>query len=87
MNRSLIDIGGSMLLVSQFTLAADTSGGNRPSFVEAAPPEIAEPLYLRVQEQVAAAIGPAGRVATGRFRTHMDVRIANDGPVTIIVRV
>jgi D-aminoacyl-tRNA deacylase len=83
MNRSVADVGGGMLVISQFTLAGDTSGGNRPSFTNAAPPEEAEPLYRRVIEL----IGAAGvRVATGRFRAHMTVRIVNDGPVTILMR-
>lgn len=84
MNRSVVDVGGEVLAISQFTLCGDTSGGNRPSFIEAAPPAVAEPLYERVVELLR---GSVARVATGRFRTHMDVRILNDGPVTLIVRV
>lgn len=83
MNRSVVEVGGGVLLVSQFTLAGDTSGGNRPRFVDAAPPEIAEPLYERVVDRVRMHVA---KVGTGRFRTHMDVAIRNDGPVTILVR-
>jgi len=84
MNRSALDVGGSVLLVSQFTLAGDCSGGNRPSFVRAARPEVAEPLF----ESVVAAVRASGlAVATGRFRTEMKVDILNDGPVTVILRV
>lgn len=83
MNRSVVDVGGGILVISQFTLAGDTSGGNRPSFTNAAPPAIAEPLYERVVRGIRATGVPA---ETGRFRTHMVVSIVNDGPVTILVR-
>jgi D-tyrosyl-tRNA(Tyr) deacylase len=80
MNRSLLDTGGGALVVSQFTLAADTSSGNRPGFSAAAPPEEGEALYLRFAGALAA-LGP--RVETGSFGADMDVRLVNDGPVTI----
>jgi D-tyrosyl-tRNA(Tyr) deacylase len=80
MNRSLLDTGGAALVVSQFTLAADTSRGNRPGFSTAAPPETGEALYL----QFARALGDLGpQVETGRFGADMAVRLTNDGPVTI----
>ena len=82
MNRSLLDTGGSALVVSQFTLYADTSRGRRPSYTRAAPPEQAEGLVERVAARLAE-LGVA--VATGRFRTHMHVTLVNDGPVTILV--
>ena len=82
LNRSLLDVGGEVLSISQFTLLADTSGGRRPSFVRAAPPEVAEPLYLEFNRALEA-IGV--RVVPGRFRTHMVVEIHNDGPVTILL--
>jgi D-tyrosyl-tRNA(Tyr) deacylase len=82
MNRSVLDVGGAVLLVSQFTLYADTSRGRRPGFTEAAPPAVAEPLV----EQVAACIRERGlTVETGRFGAHMAVELVNDGPVTIIL--
>jgi D-tyrosyl-tRNA(Tyr) deacylase len=77
MNRSVADVGGQVLCVSQFTLYGDTRKGNRPSFVDAAPPADAEPLYARVRE----ALGAQG----GRFGAHMEVELVNDGPVTILV--
>lgn len=80
MNRSLLDTGGSALVVSQFTLAADTSGGNRPGFSAAAPPERGEALYLAFAEALSAEGVP---VATGRFGADMKVSLVNDGPVTI----
>lgn len=80
MNLSLLDVGGAALVVSQFTLFADTARGRRPSFVEAAPPELAEPLVTRFAELLAAQ-GVATQ--TGRFGAHMLVEINNDGPVTI----
>ncbi len=82
MNLALGDVGGAMLVVSQFTLLADCRKGRRPSFVAAAPPEAAEQLY-RVFVDVVAAHGIP--VATGRFRQHMEVELANDGPVTLVL--
>ena len=79
-DRSLLDTGGAALVVSQFTLIADTARGNRPSFSGAAPPEEAEPLYLAF----AAALRDVGvEVETGRFGARMAVELVNDGPVTI----
>lgn len=82
MNQALTDIGGSVIVVSQFTLYADTKKGNRPSFVDASPPEHAEPLYEALVQQLCLTLG-AGRVGTGRFGAEMKVRLLNDGPVTI----
>ncbi|HEY2893556.1 MAG TPA: D-aminoacyl-tRNA deacylase [Pirellulales bacterium] len=82
MNRSLEDVAGAMLVVSQFTLLGDCRKGRRPSFVEAAPPELAERLY---QEFVSAATQLGISVATGKFREHMLVSLVNDGPVTLVV--
>jgi D-tyrosyl-tRNA(Tyr) deacylase len=80
MNRSLMEVGGAMLVVSQFTLYGDCLRGRRPSFTNAAPPELAERLY----EAFARRVREAGiAVATGRFREHMLVSLVNDGPVTI----
>ncbi len=80
MNRSLIDTGGGTLVVSQFTLAADTSRGNRPGFSAAAPPDEGERIYLRFAEALA---GHGVPVETGRFGADMAVELINDGPVTI----
>jgi D-tyrosyl-tRNA(Tyr) deacylase len=77
MNRSVRDVGGELLCVSQFTLYADTRRGNRPSFVDAAPPGEAEPLYERVR----AALGAKG----GAFGARMAVELVNDGPVTVLL--
>ena len=82
MNRSVIDIGGGALVVSQFTLYADTRKGRRPSFVDAAPPALAVKVYERFVEALAAQGIP---VATGRFQAHMEVSLVNDGPVTLIL--
>ena len=84
MNRSLSDTGGGLLLVSQFTLAADTRSGMRPGFSTAAPPEAAEPGFNRLVETCRRA--HAGRVETGRFGAHMGVELVNDGPVTFLLR-
>ncbi len=80
MNRSLLDVGGSALVVSQFTLAADTRKGNRPSFTGAAPPDQADRLYRAFCAQLGALGVP---VQTGEFAAHMAVALVNDGPVTI----
>jgi D-tyrosyl-tRNA(Tyr) deacylase len=80
MNRSVLEVGAGVLAVSQFTLCADVRKGNRPSFIGAAPPEMANPLYARFCDEVAA---QGARVARGEFAAHMAVRLVNDGPVTI----
>jgi D-tyrosyl-tRNA(Tyr) deacylase len=80
MNRSLLDTGGAALVVSQFTLAADTRTGNRPGFSTAAAPEIGAPLYEALAAELAALGVP---VETGRFGADMKVALVNDGPVTI----
>ncbi len=82
MNRSAAELGHEVLVVSQFTLCADTSRGRRPSFVGAAPPEQAEGL---VDEVVRHLVALGARVATGRFRTDMAVTLTNDGPATFIL--
>jgi D-tyrosyl-tRNA(Tyr) deacylase len=83
-DRSLLDTGGAALVVSQFTLIADTAKGNRPSFSHAARPEVAEPLYERFCEALSA-VGVS--VETGVFAAHMQVDLVNDGPVTIVLDV
>jgi D-tyrosyl-tRNA(Tyr) deacylase len=82
MNRSLEDVGGAVIVVSQFTLYADTRRGNRPGFSAAARPEQAEPLYDALVAHLRARLGPE-RVGAGRFGADMQVRLVNDGPVTI----
>ncbi|MDX2484720.1 MAG: D-aminoacyl-tRNA deacylase [Pseudodonghicola sp.] len=84
MNRSLLDVGGAALVVSQFTLAADTRSGNRPGFSTAAPPEEGKRLYEYFTAQMAAQ-GVA--VETGRFAADMKVALVNDGPITIWMEV
>ena len=82
MNLSVIDVGGEILLVSQFTLLGDARHGRRPSFIAAARPEEAEPLLLKMR----AMLEERGlHVETGRFGAHMDVELVNDGPVTILI--
>ena len=84
MNRSLADTGGGLLLVSQFTLAADTRSGMRPSFTTAAPPAEAEQGFNRLVAICRQT--HAGRVETGRFGAHMVISLVNDGPVTFLLR-
>jgi D-tyrosyl-tRNA(Tyr) deacylase len=82
MNLAVSDVKGSVLVVSQFTLLGDCRKGRRPSFIQAAPPELAEQLY----EAFVAAIGVQGiPVQTGRFRAMMEVELVNDGPVTLLL--
>lgn len=83
MNRSLADTGGGLLVVSQFTLFGSVRKGTRPSFNDAAPPELARDLYEKFVAHCAAALGRP--VATGRFAEMMDVALVNDGPVTLVI--
>ncbi|MBU0544772.1 MAG: D-tyrosyl-tRNA(Tyr) deacylase [Proteobacteria bacterium] len=82
MNRSILDTGGEMLVVSQFTLLGDCRKGRRPSFIDAADPEKANELYEKFVEKICS---KGVRVQTGMFRAMMDVSLVNDGPVTLIV--
>ncbi len=84
-NRSIEDVAGSVIVVSQFTLYADTDHGNRPGFSGAARPDLAIPLYERFVGDLRAALGP-DRVGTGRFGADMKVRLLNDGPFTVELR-
>jgi D-tyrosyl-tRNA(Tyr) deacylase len=82
MNLSVVDAGGELMVVSQFTLYGDVRRGSRPSWIEAAGPEVAEPLYELFVRRAKAHVG---QVATGRFRSMMQIELINDGPVTILV--
>lgn len=83
MNKSLPDIGGDILLVSQFTLHASTKKGNRPSYIKAAKPDVAVPLYEKFIHQIETDLGK--KIQTGAFGAMMQVSLTNDGPVTIII--
>ena len=83
MNKSILDAGGDILLISQFTLHASTKKGNRPSYIKAAKPDISIPLYEQFTRQLEADLGKA--VQTGEFGADMKVSLTNDGPVTIII--
>ena len=83
MNKSLIDVGGDILLVSQFTLHASTKKGNRPSYIKAARPEIAIPLYDKFRSTIEVDLGK--EIQTGEFGAMMQVSLCNDGPVTILI--
>lgn len=81
-NKSIVDVGGSILLISQFTLYADTDHGHRPGFSQAAKPDLAIPLYERVIAKLRELLG-SDRVKTGRFGANMKVRLLNDGPFSV----
>lgn len=85
MNRDLADVGGGVLVVSQFTLYGDASKGRRPSFIDAAPPNIAIPLYEKFVAVLKEKSGGKIPVETGEFGAMMDVELVNDGPVTLIL--
>ncbi|HMG17166.1 MAG TPA: D-aminoacyl-tRNA deacylase [Gemmatimonadales bacterium] len=85
MNRDLADVGGSILVVSQFTLYGDASKGRRPSFIDAAPPDVAIPLYERFVALLREKAGGKLPVETGEFGAMMEVELVNDGPVTLIL--
>jgi len=85
MNRDLADTGGGVLVVSQFTLYGDASKGRRPSFIDAAPPELAIPLYEKFVALLKEKSGGKIPVQTGEFGAMMDVELVNDGPVTLIL--
>ncbi|MCE5271904.1 D-tyrosyl-tRNA(Tyr) deacylase [bacterium] len=82
MNRSLLEVGGALLVISQFTLYGDCRKGRRPSFIEAGRPELSEPLFERFMDELRA---QGASVATGRFGAMMQVELVNDGPVTLIL--
>jgi D-tyrosyl-tRNA(Tyr) deacylase len=82
MNRSVVDVGGSLLMISQFTLFGDVRRGRRPSFIEAAPPELGRAAYEALLAQLRASGVP---VESGVFQAHMDVELTNDGPVTLLI--
>lgn len=84
MNRSVNDVDGALLVISQFTLYADTRKGNRPSYIDAAAPDVAEPL---IEELVAHLRAQGAQVETGRFRADMKVSLVNDGPVTVALTI
>jgi D-tyrosyl-tRNA(Tyr) deacylase len=83
MNRSIQDVGGNLLLISQFTLFASTRKGNRPSFIRSAPPELAAGMVDRLGRQLEKDLGQ--RIEKGRFGAHMEVQLTNDGPVTVMI--
>lgn len=83
MNRSLIDVGGNILLVSQFTLHTSTKKGNRPSYIKASKPEFAVPMYEKMVQQLEKDLGK--KIQTGIFGADMKVELLNDGPVTIVI--
>jgi D-aminoacyl-tRNA deacylase len=86
MNRSILDAGGSVLCVSQFTLYGDVRRGRRPSYIEAAPPDAAQPLYDKFLEELSALSSSCGiTVQSGRFQAMVEVELVNDGPVTILL--
>jgi D-aminoacyl-tRNA deacylase len=86
MNRSILESGGGILCVSQFTLYGDARRGRRPSYAAAAPPAVAQPLYEKFLEEVTAIASPRGiTVQSGRFQAMMQVELVNDGPVTILL--
>lgn len=83
MNKSIVDIGGEVIVVSQFTLYAKTRKGNRPSFIQAAPPDLAIKIYDKFKDDLSSAISQ--EVQSGEFGANMEVSLINDGPVTIII--